>query len=367
MDAGTTNIETFFSYSFKNSKKYKSENKTDFLSAPYPCLNPVCRSYKKRNIDTFEIKSSNRGKYRTLFINCSCGFSYYRNGPDIKDEDIYCKDSVRTFGKLWENELVKLWKDETLSIHKISKLLGVYQNAIERAASVLKLRFPRKDTNGKIFTISEEVQERYRYKDSERKNKAEILQKKIEDYRKKWLSELANNSSAKRSELSVEIVPKIAGFLRTYDREWFYSNQPKAWKRTESARQIDWKIRDEECADKVRQIASAIKSQEGKPIWVKPGSIAQKFENRNWITHSKYIKKMPLTQEALKEVTETRIDYNVRRIQWAVNCIKEDGSSFAVSFIGQRAVVDWSLWEIPEIKQAIEEGIKEIKNYRGFV
>lgn len=152
-----------------------------------------------------------------------------------------------------------------------------------------------------------------------------------------------------------------------YDHEWFYINQPKAWKRTESARQIDWKIRDSECADKVRQIAATIKAREGKPVWVKPGSIAQEFKNRDWITHSKYKKKMPLTSEALKEVTETRIDYNVRRIHWAVNCIKEDGSSFAVSFIGQRAVVAWYLWEVPEIKQAIDDGIEEIKKYRGLI
>lgn len=359
--------ETFFSYSSKSSKKHNSENKSDFFKPPYPCLNPACINYKKRSIDTFEIKSPNKGTYRTLFINCTCGFSYYRNGPDVKDEDLYRKDSVTNFGKLWEKELGKLWKDETLSIYKISKLLGVNQETIKRVASVLNLHFPRKCPDGKVFTISEKIQEQYRYKDSARKNKEKILQKKIKDYRKKWLNVLAENPSAKRSELSAEIAPKIARWLSVHDHEWFYSNQPKAWKRTESARQIDWKSRDSECANKVRQIASAIKSQEGRPIWVKPGSIAQKFKNRDWITHSKYIKKMPLTREALKEVTETRIDYNVRRIHWAVNCIKEDGSSFAVSSIGLRAVVDWNFWKVPKIKQAIEEGIKEIKKCRGLI
>lgn len=360
-------LDTFFSYSLNQAKKSNSKSKSYFFPPPYPCLNPVCSNYNKPSVDTFEIKSSNKGSYQTLFVSCPCGFSYYRNGPDTKDEDLYRKTSVTNFGKLWEKELAKLWKNETLGIHKITKLLNVNHRTIKRTASILRLQLPRKGPRGAIITVSEKVQKQFRDQHLARENKEEILEEKIKEYRKKWISILAENPFAKRSDLSEEIAPSIARFLSVYDHEWFYTNQPKAWKRTESARQIDWKIRDSECADKVRQIAVAIKAQEGKPIWVKPSVIAQEFEHRDWVTNSKYLKKMPLTYEVLKAVTETRIDYNVRRINWAVNCIKEDGGSFAVSFIGQRAVVAWYLWKVPEIQQAIEAGIEEIKKHRGLI
>jgi Tn7-like transposition protein D len=147
----------------------------------------------------------------------------------------------------------------------------------------------------------------------------------------------------------------------------FFLHQPAPWKRSDSARQLDWRTRDREYAGEVYRLAAEIKNRVGKPIWVRQSSIAHEIKHREWITHSKYKKKLPLTKEALQDVTETRIEYNLRRIRWAIESIKEDGSSYAVSFIGQRAVVAWHLWREPRIKKALDEGIEEIKRHRSLI
>lgn len=358
--------ENFFSYSFQKIKSLRSESQPSFIKGPYPCLNPVCVDYKRLKIKSYEIKMAYKTEKQTLYVTCHCGFAYYRNGCDSKKEDLYRRDIVFNFGELWEKELTKLWDDNNLSISKISDLLGVGSNTIKRRALALGLKFPRKGPDNSIVTTNSKIQKQIRNNYLASKNKEKLRAEKSEKYRKKWLLIRKENPNLIRSKLE-QIEPAISSWLRAYDYKWFYLNQPKAWTRTESARQINWEIRDKECANKVRQIAKIIRAREGKPIWVRPGSIAQEFNNRDWITNSKYLKKMPLTQKAIKEETESRIDYNIRRVYWAVNNIKEDGSSYAFSSIGLRAVVSWKLWKVPRIKKAIEDGIEEIKQHRGLL
>lgn len=359
--------ETFFSYSLKETKKLRSDEKPYFIKGPYPCLNPVCKDFKKLKIESYVIKPSfkKRGN-KTIHITCKCGFAYYRNGPDMTHEDIYRKELTANFGELWEKELAKLWRNEELCISTISKRLGVCSNTIKSRALAVGLKFPRKGPNNTLITANTQIQKQIRRNYLTKKNKQQLKEKKIDRYREKWLSVREKNPTAKRSELE-KIASKISRWLKIHDHKWFYANQPMAWKRTESARQIDWSIRDNECADEVKLIAKGIKEHTGKPVWVKPGSIAKQFKNRDWITHSKYQRKMPLTLKAINEVSESRIDFNLRRIVWAVHSIKEDGSSYAFSSVGHRAGVSWNLWQVPEIKQAIENGIEEIKVHRDVI
>lgn len=354
--------ETFFSYKIKEHKNLHLEDQNYFIRGPYPCLNPVCEDFKKLTIKSCKIMQSKvKRKLKTLFVTCHCGFSYYRHGPDLKKEDVFRKDVVTGFGDLWEERLTQLWNEEIISVQQMYKILGVSAERIKSHALALGLKFPRSVAGTKVMMTADPItQEQIQRRYSEKQNK-------IKENRQNWLSILAKYPRAKRSEMFHKIAPSIARFLYTNDREWFSLNQPKVWKRTESARQINWEQRDKECADKIRKIVSAIKERDGKPVWIRSNSIAREFNKRDWITHGKYKKKMPLTQKAIQDVTETRIDYNLRRIYWAIDCIKQDGSSYAFSSIGMRALVNWDLWKIPDIKQAIETGIEEIKKHRGLL
>ncbi len=56
-----------------------------FGKGPYPCLNPVCKQYKKQVIENVEIRNSYKNKSPIGYFTCpNCGFSYLRRGPDTK-------------------------------------------------------------------------------------------------------------------------------------------------------------------------------------------------------------------------------------------------------------------------------------------
>ncbi|HEX8367228.1 MAG TPA: hypothetical protein VF604_01555 [Pyrinomonadaceae bacterium] len=112
---------------------------------------------------------------------------------------------------------------------------------------------------------------------------------------------------------------------------------------------------------------STVKQSRTGAIASCPGTIAREVGHKEWIGHHKYKKKLLLSHSVLKEVAETKLDFELRRIHFAVQEIKSETRSAAFSTVAMRARIKWERWTLPEIKTAIEIGISEIENNKQII
>jgi predicted RNA-binding Zn-ribbon protein involved in translation (DUF1610 family) len=100
-----------------------------FGKGPYPCLNPVCKQYKKHIIENVEIKNNYKTKSPIGYFTCpNCGFSYLRRGPDTRKEDKYRYSRIVDFGDYWREELIRLLKYN--SVPTVAKLMGTSHTTV---------------------------------------------------------------------------------------------------------------------------------------------------------------------------------------------------------------------------------------------
>ncbi len=336
-----------------------------FLKAPYPCLNAVCQNYRKPTIKNYQICKSKIPPNYTLLITCECGYSYSRKGPDKSPDDFFRKDSIRHYGKLWQQTLRIAWTDITLSLSQIAKLLNTGSDIVKKQAIILGLKFPRQGP--KTVSLSAKTQGKLQKNKITEKKAGQLFRAKRDKIRRIWLKAMKKNPTATRSHLKNIVEPKAGLWLTKYDKDWLQANQPECWKRTESARQIDWKSRDAKFVIEIREAAERIRRYPGKPVKICPGTIAREVGHKEWIAHHKYKKKLPLSHSVLKEVAETKLDFELRRIHFAVQGIKSETRSAAFSTVAMRARINWERWTLPEIKTAIEIGISEIENNKQII
>ena len=68
-----------------------------------------------------------------------------------------------------------------------------------------------------------------------------------------------------------------------------------------------------------------------------------------------YPTRFPLTIKALSEAVETRIDFAIRRLQWAAGCLLRENILPSRTRLMLRAGMDSRVMSIPEIKKAIDD------------
>ncbi len=135
----------FLGYTAKEFFNLSAELKP-FGDGPWPCLNPVCKHFKKPIIKEYHITSYYCSRHAAPVgtFQCICGFTYSREGPDSSAEDQFKKSANPTiYGSLWELNLIKLWDDEAISLRQITRRLGVNSLTVRRQAALLELKFPR--------------------------------------------------------------------------------------------------------------------------------------------------------------------------------------------------------------------------------
>lgn len=109
----------------------------------WPCLNPICPQYRQRVILECQIPSKflltlrPRGSFA-----CSCGFSYWRDGPDRSPEDHFLLHGVISYGPVWERGLRQLWVELNGAEQVIAERLQESAEVVHRQAELLGLIEP---------------------------------------------------------------------------------------------------------------------------------------------------------------------------------------------------------------------------------
>lgn len=342
----------------KETKVSASLPEKDFVDGPYPCLNPVCKNFHKLCIKEYEIAPDLNSEENFIIISCKCGFKYRRRGKDKSFQDIFRKTWVINYGALWEQTLTKLWNDKNLTLTQITKILLVKSITLKWVAASLGLEFPRQVKGYTSVGINTEIQARL----TKKANKEKINQTKFiktrNSKRKEWLKILSSNPKAVITELRLKIAPALTQWLDLKDKEWFKSHHPKV---NRISSKLDWEDRDRFSVENIKMAVQSLMAVEGKPVWICKYSISRFFEKPNWIIYDRFLNKMPLTEKLLTEVIESRLEYNLRKIKYAVEQIKKAGGSSKPYRIAEKAHVHQNFRDVIEIKLALEEGQKQIE------
>ncbi len=348
--------ESFFNLCNDRKAPTDSTSLQPFGNGPWPCLNPTCKSYRRKviTICAFKRHDTLEGSFTGTF-SCACGFTYTRNSIDTSPEDIFRRDKIKVYGKVWDKALCNFWEDSKLSVHKMAPLLGVSRNTSKYQAVRLGLKFPRSGPGPKITRMDDKM--RTKIEGGKR-----IVRSKPQTraaYRNQWLKIMMKHPEASRSKL-ISLHTQIYYWLLTNDAGWFEVHAPAPIKRTDTNRKVDWISRDKLVEEKVRLSALRLRTADDIPVRVTVQAIGRHIDKKDLLS-KKHIHKLPLTQRALLEVVETKLEFYTRRLTWTANYFRQERIVPAFSTLGLKANIGWSNWYVPEVKAVIEEEIEKLR------
>ena len=289
-----------------------------FNDGPWPCLNPVCEHYHLRHIRTCQMSEQVGAGRLVAKFTCDCGFIYSRSGPDHSPEDLFRRDVIFAYGPLWEAKLRELWFDPTIKLQDIADQLGVALITANKQAAKLHLPVPRVSS----WTPRSGVKP---------------IRKNAKDrswYRTQWIALINENPEESITTLWKKL-PKVFVWLKTHDDKWLIAHRPSSKQKRKQKNQIplrfqspqeysfseDAMIRDAQMAGKVRACAQKIIDDLCYPRKVTKRKIY--IDTPELAIFNKH-KIPPLTTLALKEVTETKEMFALRRISWLRNKCEEE-------------------------------------------
>ncbi|HEY9795286.1 MAG TPA: TnsD family transposase [Leptolyngbyaceae cyanobacterium] len=348
----------FLGHTVEEFFKLPSEFKP-FGEGPWFCLNPVCPHFQKLKIKECQIKYS---KIESTPINipswvgifgCECGFVYSIKDLHQNRSNRFRVSTVKSYGPLWEEALRKLWEDSSVTLTKIGHQLGVSRCTVKEHAIRLGLSFPRqgpsKPTQLKAEQLSCSVKEQV------------DAPKKFEIYRNEWLSVLEQNPNADRTSLRNQS-SRVYLWLRKRDSEWLEAHLPPP-RRNNGSPHADWKSRDIQLAEAVRNSAVRLKEADGRPIKITIRAIGRDINQLALIQY--HLNKLPLTAKALEEVVETWEVYTIRRICWAAECFRREKVYPSQRELKERAGITGIAYNrlaaIPQVQKALHEALKSLE------
>ena len=353
--------ESFFT-SLRDRPRAGASKSAPFGQGPWPCLNPVCADYRRPKIRKTEVRESWKlDGVPVITVSCECGFTYARKGSDTSLEDRFRFDWIDAYGAAWESSLKRWWEDTSLSIHRMAPLLGVAHTTVKYHAIRLGLKFPRVGPGPKVTRMNPVILEAV-HRDQERQSSGTIA-KLRKTKRKAWLEAVKQSPEANRTRLQREVAPQVYSWLRTHDSDWLREHMPPPFKRTKSAREIvDWKGRDITLENEVREAADRLKRAQGKPVQITVTAIARELDRNELLLKRKHLAKLPLTRQTLGEVAETRPQFALRRLRWAADCFRDEGSAPPKSSLALRTCVDYEIWKGEEMGAALDTEWRSLQN-----
>ncbi|WP_083939029.1 TnsD family Tn7-like transposition protein [Gracilibacillus lacisalsi] len=265
-----------------------------FGEGPFPCLNIAANHYKKDIINNVIITHCSKTQKPIGTFTCQCGFIYTRRGPDPNSENRYCISRIKQFGGVWMSKLEVLVSKKEYSLRKIARQLNV------DTKTVIKYSKKKRSHSIKSESVSG--------------NTISIIK-----YRREWLFLQHKNPTLSKTNLR-KLNPKLFMWLYRNDKEWLNNHSPKLIELNPPSNKINWSHRDEEIAKiiipKVIQILN-----HSKPLRVTRNKIGKLIRKQALL--ERHLEKLPITNFILAEVTESVEEFQIRRVVWAFNELKD--------------------------------------------
>lgn len=174
----------------------------------WPCLNPICKKYKKDVIKECKIDLNKKSKKPRGVFQCStCGFTYSRQGPDTTIEDRNKLTKVRVYGKVWDQKLIDLSSNGKKTVYYLAKEMKCSQCTIISNSKRLSI-------NMEFYDTKDEQQKKI---SSPFNNKLD--QRTVDEYKDDVLLFINKNPNARRIDIR-KALPKQYSLLYRRYREW---------------------------------------------------------------------------------------------------------------------------------------------------
>jgi len=283
---------------FQSTERY-----LPFGEAPWPCHNRVCSFYLQDCIDQIDIRIKN-GLYRAVFTCPHCGYSYLRGKATPKDQQYHSQVHLLDFGWLWRDKLRECLSERTLTVHQTVLEMGYPDTTIRKYGVEMGLlpesRMPWK-------TVKEQT----------RRNRAPFAAESRKSRRARWLQLVKDNPSLSRTALG-RLDSENYKWLLANDFAWYEKHTPAA-----ARGRIDWVTRDKEYLLRVQTAAANLQQLPGRPRWLCYSSIANQAGIGNRIYQM--FDKVPMTKAYLDSVIETKDEWRMRKIVWAIQLLHSEG------------------------------------------
>jgi len=281
-----------------------------FGRGPWPCLNVVCSNYGQNVIDECTIRYDWKSGKPIGHFKCQCGFAYRRGGPDLRDEDRLGYSKTESYGEMWEERLRQLWQDPLISKRAIGRELVIDVGTVDRQAKRLGLHFPNAG--------------RYRMPAKARSANSQIIHTigmaatpiELQSARAAWLA-IQNDNPVLGVTALRRRIPLVYRWLEMNDLDWLTNHLPSVAElpNTSSQPTIGWVERDMEVSALIGPAAEGIRHRidKGKLVRITKPEIGAAIGMVGLLEN--HLQKMPMTEAALRQFTETSAQFAVRRIK----------------------------------------------------
>jgi hypothetical protein len=255
---------------------------------------------------------------------------YSRTGEDKTEEDKLRIGRVIAYGRVWSDKLRELVEVKKLGLRATARELRVDPNTIKRYVALLNLTPSWR--NNQLIIKSERVLS----------TDIEAIALKKRDI---WLNLQQENRELSKTELR-KLAPDVYAWLYRCDRQWLNDNSPNLKQPKSSFDRVDWSVRD---AEILIQVKSAVERllQNNKPVRITVGRIGATLELKSLL--EKHLDKLPRTKAYLKLVTETIEDFQMRRIEWAVEELDRQGEE----------IKEWKILRLASLRQDVSDRVRE--------
>ncbi len=343
--------EEFFNMCVTVTQCRPTPDDKPFGKAPWPCLNKASEHYGQPTILEYNLTYTRWPNRRPKGVfECACGFAYVRIGPDASAEDRYKIRWIESYGACWEKTLEKLWADPSLSIQEICERVGLGQwGVLRRQVIRLGLPSPRVGPRG--------MEARWNSDHSAKPANNHIPDPvSLMIYRREWLEGMKKNPQLLTTKELVQdkVLALIYRRLLKYDREWLSTNAPPDEHVTmmhsalANSRKSYWEDLDAQLEPLVKVMAQQLKEKSGRPTYVSRTAIARELGFKTQAVNK--LNKLPKTADALEKVVESRLEFAIRRIQWAAAYLRDEGIVPTRTQLMHKACIGRTSWNSDGIK-----------------
>lgn len=320
-----------------------------FGFGPWPCLNPICINFQQACISNFQLGFSPNMERKPIgtFSCTSCGYTYFRVGPDRFPEDRLRLGKVVSYGPLWESTLTQMWMDKTVTIRKIVQRLDVDQETVKRHADRLDLP-PRNTTSSHNLTNT-------------RTNR--VSSNDIEANRAIWLEAMNHYPQPTLAQL-IQRMPRVYRTLYRFDVLWLEAHKPPVnRKRKWTPIPVDWEARETQLLQGLDAAIHRLKTPLKRPVRITINSIGKEVGWADGKLQSD-LKKMPNAATLIKHLIETHEEFALRRVEWIAKHYMQEGSYPSKSEFIKRAGLSPAI-QTPSVMIALENVLRELRSREG--
>lgn len=270
---------------------YQKESHKPFGDGPWMCMNPAAEHYETEIINEVTLTACDKTKEPLGTFTCSCGFIYTRRA----DDDPLKISRVKQFGKVWEEECIRLAK-AGMGLREIGRRLHADPNTVKKC----------------LLESEEGTEEKVKMEGN----------KQIAVDRTDWEHLQRSYPSLSKTEIR-KMNPALYARLYRADRMWLEKESPKPKVRTKTTTRGNWLERDREIIEIAKEAVTDIQNLQGKPKQVSKSAIGHAIGRKAIL--EQHLDKLPLTKAYLEQVIESDEKYRLRRINWAIEQLESKG------------------------------------------